>query len=155
MEIKMTLTQKETSLLKDLSSQEKLCIEKYAKYAGDACDGQLKNLFTQLGQNETQHLQTLNQISSGGTPQMGGGSGQAAPCFQASCCSQADKQKDAFLCADALAMEKHVSAEYNTCIFEFAQPELRKALNHIQAEEQQHGEQLYGYMSVNGMYQSQ
>ena len=147
----MTLTPKETSLLKDLRNQEQICIEKYNRYASDACDGQLKNLFTQLGQTEMQHLQTLDQIASGTVPQMGGGS-QPNDTFQASCCSPADKQKDAFLCGDALAMEKHVSTEYDTCIFEFAQPELRNILNHIQKEEQQHGQRIYAYMSANNMY---
>jgi len=35
----MTLTQKESSLIKDLKSQEKLCIDKYTKGANEACDG--------------------------------------------------------------------------------------------------------------------
>jgi spore coat protein CotF len=51
-----------------------------------------------------------------------------------------------------LSTEKHVSALYDTSIFEFSNPEARKTLNHIQAEEQQHGEQLYAYMSCNQMY---
>ena len=64
----------------------------------------------------------------------------------------ADKAADAFLCGDALAMEKHVSSVYDTSIFEFSSPELRAALNHIQTEEQQHGEKLYAYMKCNNMY---
>ena len=150
----MTLTQKETSLLKDLRAQEQLCIEKYAKYASDACDCQLKNLFTQIGQNETRHLQTIDQICSGTVPQMNasGGSQNQQQNIQVSNCSAQDKHKDKYLCADALAMEKHVSSEYNTCIFEFSDVGVRNALNHIQKEEQEHGEQLYKYMSVNGMY---
>ena len=32
----MTLTQKETSLLKDLKGQEELCIGKYGRYAAEA-----------------------------------------------------------------------------------------------------------------------
>ena len=36
----MQLTQKETDLLKDLKSQEKLCVEKYTKYASQALDPQ-------------------------------------------------------------------------------------------------------------------
>ena len=31
-------------------------------------------------------------------------------------------------------------------------PAARKLLNHIQAEEQQHGEMLYAYMNANNMY---
>ena len=69
-----------------------------------------------------------------------------------SSCSAAEKSKDAFLCKDALAMEKHVSSIYDTSIFEFSSPVLRDTLNHIQKEEQNHGEQIYQYMSKNGMY---
>ena len=51
-----------------------------------------------------------------------------------------------------LSTEKHASALYDTSVFEFTAPNARKVLNHIQAEEQQHGEQLYSYMNANGMY---
>lgn len=136
----MTLTQKETTLLKDLRSQEQICVEKYTKYANEACDCQLKDIFTQIGQAESQHLQTLDQISSGTVPAMNTGSGKnAMPTITPSSSSSADKQKDAFLCSDILATEKHVSSEYNTCIFEFNDTNIREALNHIQKEEQQHG----------------
>ena len=37
----MTLTQKETTLLSDLKSQEQLCIEKYTKYSQMAHDPEL------------------------------------------------------------------------------------------------------------------
>jgi len=149
----VTLTQKETTLLKDLRSQEQICVEKYTKYANEACDCQLKDIFTQIGQAESQHLQTLDQISSGTVPAMNTGSGKnAMPTITPSSSSSADKQKDAFLCSDILATEKHVSSEYNTCIFEFNDTNIREALNHIQKEEQQHGEQIYRYMSANGMY---
>ncbi|HPE15795.1 MAG TPA: spore coat protein, partial [Oscillospiraceae bacterium] len=125
----MTLTQKETTLLKDLHSQEQLCVEKYAKYSSEACNGQLKNLFNQIGQTETQHVQTLDQIASGTVPQMSGGSGtQAAQTTQAASYSPADKKKDEFLCHDALSTEKHVSSTYNTCIFEFADTNIRDVL---------------------------
>ena len=36
--------------------------------------------------------------------------------------------------------------------FSFYAPTLRDTLNHIQKEEQNHGEQLYEYMSKNNMY---
>ncbi len=149
----MNLTAKETSLLKDLRSQEQLCVDKYSKYAAEACDCQLKELFTQRGRNESQHIQTLDQIASGAVPQMSGS--QASPALPPQTpgtCSAQDRQKDAFLCSDALATEKHVSSGYNTCIFEFSDTNVRDALNHIQKEEQQHGELIYEYMSQHGMY---
>ena len=155
----MILTAKEASLLKDLKSQEELCVEKYAKYAAEACDPQLKNLFMQIGQTEMHHLQSINQLSSGVVPQMNSSNGQQQqqqqqqqPSTPSSSCNAEQQQRDAYLCKDALSMEKHVSAEYNTCIFEFTQPEVHNILNHIQTEEQQHGEKLYNYMSQHGIY---
>ena len=56
------------------------------------------------------------------------------------------------MCKDALAMEKHVSGVYDTGIFEFNSPVLRDTLAHIQKEEQNHGEQLYEYLSKNNLY---
>lgn len=149
----MTLTQKETTLLKDLISQEEVCIEKYNKYSTDASDGQLKNLFSQLGQTERQHLDTLNQILMGTVPAVNaGGGGGNTQTMAASADNNSNKENDKFLCMDALSMEKHVSSSYNTSIFEFSNTNVRNVLNHIQKEEQQHGEKIYNYMSQNGMY---
>ena len=49
-------------------------------------------------------------------------------------------------------MEKHVSGLYDISIFEFSSPTLRDTLNHIQKEEQIHGERIYEYMAKNNMY---
>ena len=56
----MTLTQKETTLLNDLRSQEQLCIEKYGKYSDAANDPTLKSLFTSLKENEEKQLSQIN-----------------------------------------------------------------------------------------------
>ena len=58
------------------------------------------------------------------------------------------------MCEDLLSTEKYVSSTYNTAIFEFRDPGVRQVLNHIQKEEQQHGEGLYAYMASHGMYQA-
>ena len=151
----MTLTQKETSLLNDLKSQEQLCSEKYTKYSEMANDPELKALFCSLAATEQKHLDTVNQILGGTEVKMPSESPSAVASklrCKISDCTVEQKQKDAYLCRDALAMEKHVSALYDTSIFEFTSPTLRDTLNHIQKEEQNHGEQLYQYMSKNGMY---
>lgn len=153
----MMWTQKEASLLEELKSQEKLCIEKYGKYAQQAKDPQLKQLFTQIQQTEQQHQQTVNQMLQGTIPQMNqqGGGQQQAPQGQAPAYGQQpsqDKADDAYLCQDALGMEKHVSSVYDTSIFEFRNPQARDVLNHLQKEEQQHGEMIYAYMARNAMY---
>lgn len=149
----MQLTQKETSLLKDLKDQEKLCVDKYTKHAEKAVDGQLKNLFTQIANVEQQHYDTLTQIESGTVPQMGGGN-SFQPNFSATYTNtnNSDKQNDCYLCSDVLAGEKHVSQLYDTSIFEFKDENLRNILNHIQKEEQNHGKMIYDYMSINSMY---
>ena len=67
-------------------------------------------------------------------------------------CSADAKKADAYLCRDALSMEKHVSSVYNTGVFEFSSPVLRDTLAHIQKEEQNHGIKLYSYLAASGMY---
>ncbi len=151
----MTLTQKETSLLNDMKSQEQLCIEKYGKYSEMACDPALKTLFTSLKQNEEKHLDTINQILGGTEVKMPSESPSAVQSkleCKMSTCPENAKQNDAYLCKDALSMEKHVSSVYNTGVFEFSSPVIRDTLAHIQKEEQNHGEQLYNYLSCNNMY---
>ncbi|MGI5877977.1 MAG: spore coat protein [Christensenellales bacterium] len=152
----MQFTQKETIYLKDLKEAEQTCVEKYRNYAAQAHDGQLKGLFTQISQKEQQHLDTINQIMSGTVPSMQSGGGNQpqlgfTPVYAATP-TDPHKQKDSFLCTDLLSTEKHVSSVYNTAIFEFQETNVRDALNHIQKEEQQHGEQIFNYMAQNGMY---
>lgn len=151
----MTLTQKENSLLCDLKSQEQLCIEKYSMYSERATDPELKTLFNQIKSTEQTHLDTINRIMQGEEVKMPSPPPTAVSAkleCRPSTSTPEEKSKDAFLCKDALAMEKHVSAIYDTSIFEFTSPTLRDTLNHIQKEEQNHGEQIYQYMSKNGMY---
>ncbi|MDO4739839.1 MAG: spore coat protein [Eubacteriales bacterium] len=148
----MPLTPKEASLLKDLRTQEQLCVEKYNKYAAQACDGQLQTLFTQIAQKEATHQQTIEGLEQGVLPSMGGAEAPVNTGFTRSCCIPEQKKQDQYLCQDALATEKHVSSAYDTCIFEFRDSAVRDALNHIQKEEQQHGEYIYQYMAQNGMY---
>ena len=150
----MVLTQKESTLIKDLKGQEQLCIDKYEKHAECAHDPQLKQLFTKIAGVEREHLSTLNQIESGTVPATGGGKQATIPTFTAyhTQGETPEKKQDCYLCTDLLTTEKHASNLYNTCVFEFGQTALRQVLNHIQTEEQQHGEQIYQYMQANSMY---
>lgn len=151
----MTLTQKESSLLNDLKSQEQICIKKYGKYASEAHDPQLKELFSRLKSTEEKHLDTITQILGGAEISMPDKSPSAVECkltCQPATVPENEKQEDAFLCKDALSMEKHVSGVYDTSVFEFSSPVLRNTLAHIQKEEQNHGEMLYNYLSCNNMY---
>ena len=150
----MQLTQKETSLLKDLKEQEKLCVDKYTKYAEAAHDPQLEQLFRQIAGVEQEHLNTLSAIEAGNQPPVGGSKSASSPTFHATygVAETAEKKDDCYLCSDLLSTEKHAANLYNTCVFEFGQSELRQVLNHIQTEEQGHGEQIYRYMKANSMY---
>ena len=151
----MNLTQKENTLLSDLKSQEQLCVDKYKEYSNMAHDPQLKNLFSDLATNEQKHLDTLNQILGGqevSMPAQSPSAVQAKLQCSMSSCNEVEKKHDAYLCKDALSMEKHVSSVYNTGVFEFSSPVLRDTLAHIQKEEQNHGEQLYNYLACNNMY---
>ena len=151
----MTLTPKEHSLLSDLKSQEKLCIEKYEKYGKEAHDPALKSLFAKIKSTEENHLSTINRMISGEEVVMSSAAPGAKDTkneYPPSTLGGADKAADAFLCGDALAMEKHVSSVYDVAIFEFVSPALRDSLNHIQKEEQNHGKEIYDYMAKNNMY---
>ena len=156
-------TQKEMSLLQDLKNAEQICTEKYSKYAQQASAPQLQNLFQSIAQQEQQHVQTIEQMMSGSIPSsnsqssqsgQSGQSSQNSGSQQASCYQGQDQayRNDSYLCNDALSTEKHVSADYNTCIFEVRDQNVRNTLNHLQKEEQQHGKMVYDYMSANGMY---
>lgn len=157
------LTQKEKQLLQDQRSHEEVCIQKYQKSAQQATDPRLKQLFQSYAQQEQQHLNTINSILSGQVPSMSQGQqGQQAQQSQsnvqsisqasASTASSAASQADAMLCNDMLMTEKYVSGAYDTAIFEFSDSNIRQALNHIQKEEQQHGEGIFNYMNSQGMY---
>ena len=156
----ITFSQKETMLLNDLKNHEVLCIEKYTAYAKQAQDPPLKQLFSTYASQEQQHLNTLNQIASGQVPNMASqGQGQQqqqpVPNVPPGINVGMVNQNDAALCNDVLMAEKYVSGAYNTAIFEFRDTNVRSTLNHIQKEEQQHGEGIFNYMQQKGMYKVQ
>ncbi|SHI85002.1 spore coat protein [Desulfosporosinus lacus] len=160
------LSQKEKTLLMDQRTHEETCVDKYTKYANQAQDAQLKQLFNSYSAQEQEHLNTINQLLIGQVPSMGGqqGQGQQAQGQQQTAGNQAQttstvqgnyNQEDAKLCKDMLMTEKYVSGAYDTAVFEFRDTNVRQVLNHIQKEEQQHGEGIFQYMQSQGMYQVQ
>ena len=97
----MTLTQKETDLLKDMRDQELLCIEKYEKYSCSACSTELKNLFNSLADAERTHLKTINDLMGGSVKTVSGGlSADNCFCGCANYCDDTSKKCDEFLCKD-------------------------------------------------------
>lgn len=165
------LTQKERLLLEDQKSHEEMCIKKYNEYANQVQCPQLKQMFQKHAQQEQQHLDTINQILNGQVPSMNTSSGQqGGQGMQASQSQQAGQnmkqiqsgtgsanynQKDKDLCQDLLMTEKYVSGTYDVTIFECVDTNIRQVLNHIQKEEQQHGEEIFNYMQSKGMYTPQ
>ena len=152
----MKLTQKESMLLQDLKTSEEICIEKYGQYAQKAEDQALADLFLTIRTKEEEHLKTIESLMGGTVPMMGGGqqnqqSGQNSQPGDGKATQKSHSKTDEYLLKDALDTEKHVSSVYDTCIFEFTDAGAREALNHIQKEEQEHGQMLYDYMSAHGM----
>jgi spore coat protein CotF len=153
------LTQKEKGLLQDQKTHEEVCIKKYNEYSNKAQDPQLKQLFNSHAQKEQQHLDTINQLISGQVPNMNqnqqqgqqGTQGQSMQ-GQQSVRTGTGSKSDGDLCNDILMTEKYVSGAYDTAIFEFRDPNIRQTLNHIQKEEQQHGESVFKYMESTGLY---
>ncbi len=148
----MKLTEKEKLLLKDLKTEERLCIDKYNKGVEAANCKNLKNLFSSIVEKEQGHLNTLEKIEKGIEVEPKKASPKKQQPNLKSTVTGAKAQSDAYLCQDALTSEKQISSVYNTSVFEFAQPKLRNVLSQIQGEEQGHGLLLYNYMAQNKMY---
>ena len=172
------LNEKEKMLLEEEKKHEQLCIDKYNEYVNKASDVELKNLFGSLSQKEQQHLQSINQMLSGTVPNVNSGSSggqsqssqsgkgqssdaqmkqsQSSNSMSSSSASNENSTQtlnsDKMLCEDTLSTEKYVSSTYNTAIFEFRDTNVRQVLNHIQKEEQEHGEAIYNYMNSHGIY---
>nr|WP_092073934.1 spore coat protein [Dendrosporobacter quercicolus]NSL48049.1 spore coat protein [Dendrosporobacter quercicolus DSM 1736] len=155
-------------LLQDQKKHEQICVQKYQSYANQTQTPQLKQLFTNYAQAEQQHLNTINQILSGQVPdvqqqgqqqnqqgQQQNQQGSGQPAGAGSPSAFAGGPNDAALLNDMLMTEKYVSGTYDTAIFEFADPSVRQVLNHIQKEEQEHGEGLFKYMQSQGLYNVQ
>lgn len=151
----MQLTEQETNVIKDLQSQEKTCIEKYRFYEQSANDSRLKDLFRRIGDEEQEHFDSLGQILRGEVPNVPnaktGTEGFHPDVTYSSGDNSEEKLHDQFLCTDSIATEKLVSSTYNDDLFRFAATNIRKLLNHIQTEEQNHAEMIYKYKTANGM----
>ena len=151
----MVLTAKETTAIKDLQTQEKGCIAKYEKYASEAKDTELQNLFRTLQKEEQKHFQSLGQALNGEIPSCDCNDSQGkeyCPCATyKDGGNTADKEHDNFLATDCIGTEKMVSSEYNSDVFNCDNTELRKLFADIQIEEQKHAEMLYKYKQANAM----
>lgn len=164
--MEINLTQKERMLLEDQKSHEQICIEKYSNYANQTKDNELKQICNTNGQTEKNHLDSINQLLSGSIPNVNqnqsqnqsqntmqnAGGNQSVAQSASGAQSAASDLSDKDMCSDLLMTEKYVSGAYDTAIFEFGDIEVRDVLNHIQKEEQKHGESIFKYMESKGMY---
>ena len=147
------LSQKESAILEDAKTQEDICIKKYQSFSNQAKDPELKQLFNNLAAQEQHHLDMINDLMQGKTPNMSHNSkNQSAQPAKSKETITFNSPQDALLCGDLLSTEKYVSGFYDTGVFEAANKPVRETLQHIQKEEQQHGEQLFNYMHTHGMY---
>ena len=168
----MILSEKETTVIKDLQTQEQCCVEKYERYSKLAkdqvlidlftdllfsmqiCEQVNEHLFTDLHGKEQKHLESLTQVLSGKVPSCDCNDSDGKDYNPAATYSMApseDKKTDCFLATDCIGTEKLVSSTYNTEVFAFGDPGVRKLLADIQIEEQNHAEMLYKYKTVNSM----
>ncbi len=151
----MILTEKETAEIKDLRTQEGCCVEKYGKYANEAKDPVLKQLFETIQKEEQKHCNSLDQVLSGSVPTCNcndsmGMNYKLEATYTHGSDAQA-KKDDCYLATDCIGTEKLVSSEYNSGVFVFGDSNVRKLLADIQIEEQNHAEMLWKYKMTNGM----
>ncbi|SHK31106.1 spore coat protein [Tepidibacter formicigenes] len=148
--MQIQLSQKERMYLEDGKIQEGICVQKYQKYAQQAQDPQLKQLFNKIATEEQHHLDTINQLLQGQQPNLAHPQQQQQN--QTPSQGTMNNENDKNLCIDLLSTEKHVSSNYDIAVFESANPVVRQAFQHIQQDEQRHGEELFNYMNSHGMY---
>ena len=151
----MVLKEKEKQAIKDLQTLEQACIDKYGKYATQAKDPVLQDLFTTLKKNEQKHYDSLEQVLTGTVPECNCNDSDGKDYEPKATYSQLgqsqEKKDDAFLATDCISSEQLASSEYNSDVFIFADSAIRKLLADIQIEEQNHAEMLFKYKTVNGM----
>ncbi|PAB58454.1 spore coat protein [Anaeromicrobium sediminis] len=150
----MELSIKEKLLLEDQRDNEAVCVKTYTEYSNRADDSVLKNIFADHAKVEQEHYDTLTKILNGQVPPMAQGQKQDNK-YQFKGIHTTGTDNDKYLCENVLVAEKYVSSNYDTAIFECGDHNIRQILNHIQKEEQEHGEHIYNYMQSRGMYNVQ
>lgn len=156
----------QNSQLKNIFKQNGQIEQEHYNTLDQLLKGQMPQMQQGGGQQQGGSQQQGGGQNQGGGQQQGGmqmqsqqGGGQTqmsqqSPSFMPKGQSSNFNTSDKDLCTDMLMTEKYVSGAYNTAIFEFRDPQVRNILNHIQKEEQQHGEAIFKYMENNGMYQA-
>lgn len=124
-------------------------------------NGQVPTMSSSVSQSNQQSGMQSSMTASSSSPSQGitnqQSSMQSSTTASSLSSSQGgtNNQSDSALCNDMLMTEKFVSGAYDTAIFEFTDTNVRQALNHIQKEEQEHGNGIFQYMQSKGMYNPQ
>lgn len=151
----MILTEKEKTAIQDLQTQEKGLVEKYHRSQSEAKDPVLQDLLSDLEQKQQKHYDTLGEVLKGSIPSCDcnckAGADYQPKATYTGMSETEDKKNDCFLATDCISAEKLASSEYNTNVFNFGEPAVRKLLADIQVEEQNYAEMLYKYKTVNAM----
>lgn len=161
----LQLTQKEQTLLNDQLKHEEICIKKYTYYSEQAADPELKQLFSNLACQEKEHYSTIEKMLRGQQPVLNQGKEQGVQgqdqgrqnlstqtrYEQANMGNTIGSQADTTLCTDMLMTEKFISGSYDSGIFQSTTPPVTMALQHIQKEEQEHGQKIQAYMQRKGL----
>ncbi len=150
--MQINLSQKERMILEDGKHQEDICVKKYESFADQAKDPELKQLFNKLASEEQHHYNIINELLQGKKPNLAHNNAMNNQTVTTNSNMSFSNPEDAILCGDLLSTEKYVSGLYDTGIFEAANKDVREALQHIQKEEQRHGDDLFNYMNSHGMY---
>ena len=142
---------------KGLEKSTLFTVEKSLRLCYDiqACFLPKKQLFHKIGDDEQEHFDFLGQLLKGDVPDIPEEYDEAKnykPCSTYNTGDNSDaKRHDQFLCTDSIGTEKLVSSTYNSDLFQFAASGVRKLLNHIQTQEQNHAEMIYKYKTANAM----
>ena len=118
----MVLTEKETTVIEDLKTQERSCVEKYKKYSEQAKDPVLRDLFSEIHKDEQKHFDSLDSVLKGSVPTCdcndSKGKNYNPKATYDALVNSEDKKHDCFLATDCIGTEKLVSGEYNSDVFE-------------------------------------
>lgn len=175
----MQLTSKEKTLIADTLTAEEICNQKYKYYAANANDQEVRNLFSDLAQQEDQHVQILNDALNGNFD-VEAAQNQSSNFRQQSRqnSSQTDinmtnKQTDMEIAKtamsaknnkdveglddrqrlqDALMTVKHLSGNYDISVLEASNNEVFQTLEQIQHDKHLHKQEIFNIMNQKGWY---
>ena len=173
----MQLTTKEKTLISDTLSAEEICNQKYKYYAANANDQEVRQLFSNLVQQEDQHVQMLTDALNGNfdveaaqqrsssfrqksqkrksDPKMTSKSADmeiANNAMSAKDTKDVEGLDDRQILQDALMTVKHLSGNYDISVLEAANHEVFQTLEQIQQDKHLHKQEIFQLMNQKGWY---